>query len=165
MPLDMVGEELWLESQYLSRMLTVLSPIALLPSLSAICAVMAFTVSRRTREIGIRVALGADRRRVIGVILRRLLAQVSLGVVAGGVLVALMFVGLFESAPTGGEAVLIAAYSVLMMGVCLIQRAAVTHRRGLLFLAQRTHGIRCRRTARRPVRGRHRQGKEQDRYE
>jgi ABC-type antimicrobial peptide transport system permease subunit len=44
---------------------------------------MAFTVARRTREIGIRVALGADRHRIVTGTLSRVLAQVGLGIVAG----------------------------------------------------------------------------------
>ena len=120
MPLDEAGASVWLESQYLSRVLAILSAIALLLSLTAIYSVMSFTVSRRTQEIGVRVALGADRRRVIGTILRRPLAQVGLGNVVGGILVALMFAGLFESTPTVVETASIAAYAILMMGVCLL---------------------------------------------
>lgn len=119
MPLDRVGADQWLESQYLSRVLAVLSGVALLLSLMAIYAVMAFTVVQRTREIGTRVALGADRWRVIAAIVRRPLVQISLGIGAGGALVALVFVGLMESTPTPLEAGMIAAYSVLMLVVCL----------------------------------------------
>jgi hypothetical protein len=128
MPLDAVGASAWLESQYLSRSLAVLSAIALLLSLTAMYAVMAYTVSTRTREIGLRVALGADRRRVIAVILRRPLAQVGVGIVLGGILVAVTFLGLFESVPTSTEAALIAAYCVLMMGVCLLACVVPTRR-------------------------------------
>ena len=120
MPLEEAGASMWLESQYVSRVLAILSAIALLLSLTAIYSVMSFTVSRRTQEIGVRVALGADRRRVIGTILRRPLAQVGLGIVVGGILVALMFAGLFESTPTVVETASIAAYAILMMGVCLL---------------------------------------------
>jgi putative ABC transport system permease protein len=133
MPLDEAGADLWLESQFLSRVMVGLSAIALLLSLTAIYAVTAFTVSRRTREIGLRVALGADRRHVIGEVLRRPLAQVGLGVVVGGLLVTLTFTGLFESTPTGVEAALIAAYSLVMMGVCLL--ACVTPARRALSVA------------------------------
>jgi hypothetical protein len=128
MPLDHVGASGWNESQYLSRVLAVLSAIALLLSLTAIYSVTAFIVSTRTREIGLRVALGADRRRVIAAILRRPLAQVGLGIVAGGFLVALTFLGIFESVPSGTEAALIAAYAVLMMGVCLLACIVPTRR-------------------------------------
>jgi predicted permease len=128
MPLDAVGAEGWVESQYMSRVLAVLSAIALLLSLTTIYSVLAFTVARRTREIGIRVTLGADRRRVLGTILRRPVAQVSLGIALGMVLVALIFAGLNESAPTATEAALIVVYSMLMMGVCLLAGVVPTRR-------------------------------------
>ena len=119
MPLSGVGADQWLESQYMSRLLVVLSGIALLLSLMAVYAVMAFTVVQRTREIGTRVALGADRRRVVAAIVRRPLAQIGLGIGIGGALVALLFVGLSNSTPTPYEVTSIAAYATLMLGVCL----------------------------------------------
>jgi len=45
---------------------------------------------------------------------------VSLGNVVGGILVAFMFAGLFENTPTVVETASIAAYAVLMTGVCLL---------------------------------------------
>ena len=128
MALDEVGASGWNDSQYLSRVLAVLSAIALLLSLTAIYSVMAYTVSTRTRALGLRVALGADGRRLIASILRRPLAQVGYGIIAGGILVALTFVALVESTPTGTEAALIAAYSLLMMGVCLLACVVPTRR-------------------------------------
>jgi len=119
MSLDRVGADQWLESQYLSRLLTVLSGIALLVSLMAIYAVMSFTVVRRTREIGTRVALGGDRWRVIAAVARRPLTQIGVGIAAGAALVLLAFVGMFSSTPTPLEGGMIAAYAVLMLGVCL----------------------------------------------
>ena len=119
MPLDRVGADGWLESQYMSRLLAALSGVALLLSLIAIYAVMSFTVVQRTREIGTRVALGADRRRVIAAIVRRPLAQIGLGIGTGGALVALISVGLFEQALTPLEAGLIVVYATVMLGVCL----------------------------------------------
>jgi putative ABC transport system permease protein len=119
MPPDRVGADQWLESLYLSRLLAVLSGLALLLSLIAIYAVMAFTVVQRTREIGTRVALGANRWRVIAAIIRRPLGQIGLGIGVGGALVPLMSVGIFESTPTPFESILMAAYAALMLAVCL----------------------------------------------
>jgi hypothetical protein len=79
------------------RLLAVVSAVAMLLSMAGIYAVMSFTVARRTREIGIRVALGASRRRVVAAVFARPLAQVGLGVVAGGVLTVLL--GDVESDP------------------------------------------------------------------
>lgn len=119
LPLDRVGADQWLESQYMSRLLAILSGIALLLSLMAIYAVMSFTVVQRTREIGTRIALGGERRRVIAAIARRPLVQIGLGIMAGGTLVAAAFVGMFGSTPTPTEAGLIVAYAALMTMVCL----------------------------------------------
>ncbi len=119
MPLDRVGADQWLESQYLSRVLAVLSGVALLLSLMAIYAVMSFTVVQRTREIGTRVALGADRRHVIAAIVRRPLVQIGVGIGFGAALVLFTFVGMFQSTPTSLEGAMIAAYAAAMLGVCL----------------------------------------------
>jgi predicted permease len=52
-------------------------------SAAGIYALMSFTVARRRREIGIRVALGADRARILGGIFSRAFAQLMIGALAG----------------------------------------------------------------------------------
>ena len=107
------------ESQYLSGLLTVLSALTLLLSLIAIYSVMAFTVRQRTKEIGTRVALGADRRQIVAAVVRRPLGQIGIGILAGVTLVVFLFVGAFEAAPTPLQAGLIGAYALAMLAVCL----------------------------------------------
>jgi predicted permease len=51
--------------------------------LSGLHAMLAYAVARRRREIGIRIALGADRGRVIGNVLSRALTIVAIGTGAG----------------------------------------------------------------------------------
>jgi predicted permease len=46
-------------------------------------ATMSYAVSRRTNEIGIRIALGAERRRILWMILREVLALCAAGLVIG----------------------------------------------------------------------------------
>ena len=63
--------------------------IVLLLAATGIHALMAFTVARRTREIGIHAALGAHPRRVMTKIFSRALLQIGLGVLVGSGLAAL----------------------------------------------------------------------------
>ena len=52
-------------------------------SVSGIYALMSFTVAQRTRELGIRSALGAQRNRIVFTIAGRALAQLGVGVLLG----------------------------------------------------------------------------------
>jgi predicted permease len=60
--------------------------LALLLATLGLYGVMAFVVSRRTSEIGIRMALGAERRSIVGLVLRESLVLIAFGVLAGSVL-------------------------------------------------------------------------------
>jgi hypothetical protein len=62
--------------------------IVLTLSATGIHALMAFTVARRTREIGIRAALGANRGKIVMGIFSRAFFQISLGLVVGSGLAA-----------------------------------------------------------------------------
>jgi putative ABC transport system permease protein len=57
--------------------------VVVLLSLTGIYSVLSFTASQRTREVGIRVALGGRRRHVIAALFRRPLMQIGLGILIG----------------------------------------------------------------------------------
>jgi ABC-type antimicrobial peptide transport system permease subunit len=67
----------------------VISLLVLVLSASGIHALMSFIVARRTREIGIRVALGSPPARIVSGIFTRAFLQVAAGIVVGTALVAL----------------------------------------------------------------------------
>jgi len=97
--------------------LGLISAAALVLALSGLYAVMSFAVSRRTREIGIRVALGAQRSRVVVTILRRPLIQLALGSVLG----ALLTVGISRLMElTVGFSLGLFAVGPLIFVVCLL---------------------------------------------
>ena len=111
------------------RILIGLTAVALLLSLAGIYAVLSYIVARRTREIGVRVALGASARRVIMSIFKRPLTQVTLGVVAGSVLIAVAAIALQQTQEfaamkgrglTFGELALLTGYAIVMVGVCML---------------------------------------------
>jgi len=74
-------------SRLASSLLAVFAAAALLLTAVGLYGVLAFVVSLRQREIGIRLALGATRRRVLGGVMRQGLRLVASGL-AIGVLVA-----------------------------------------------------------------------------
>jgi ABC-type antimicrobial peptide transport system permease subunit len=57
--------------------------LALVLAVVGVYGVLSFSVSQRTQEFGVRMALGADRRRILGMVLRQGSTQVVLGVVLG----------------------------------------------------------------------------------
>jgi putative ABC transport system permease protein len=71
----------------LSRIVVVVSGalggLALLLTLIGVYGLVSYAVSRRIREIGIRMALGANGQDVLGMILRQALLPVALGAVVG----------------------------------------------------------------------------------
>lgn len=60
--------------------------VTLMLSLAGVYAVTAFAVARRTREIGLRVALGARPLDVLTIVFRRPLVQMALGIGVGAIL-------------------------------------------------------------------------------
>jgi ABC-type antimicrobial peptide transport system permease subunit len=125
---EVVNPLLWFLGLWMKIVLG-LTAVALLLSLAGIYSVLSYIVARRTREIGVRVALGATGWRVIRAIFKRPVIQFTLGVIAGCGLIALAAIGIqnttqFEGTETGGmgptELAMLIGYAIVMLGVCTL---------------------------------------------
>ena len=66
-----------------SMLLSALSGLALLMASVGIYAILAYAVSQRTREIGIRTALGAQRREILALVMQRTTVLIAWGIGLG----------------------------------------------------------------------------------
>ena len=101
-----------------TRLFTAFGLLALLVASVGIYSTMAFSVGRRTREMGIRIALGAARASVMRLILREGLTLVLIGLVAGSAIAVTLgrFIEslLYQSSPSD-PGVLAAACGVMVV--------------------------------------------------
>ena len=79
---EQIGESLNRE-RLIARLSTFFGLLALLLACVGLYGVVAYAVARRTSEIGIRMALGARQRDILGMVLREALLLVALGAAAG----------------------------------------------------------------------------------
>ena len=111
----------------MSSFLTVMALLALVLAAMGIYGVMAHAVTQQTREIGIRIALGAGRGNVVGMVTRSGMTLAAVGMLLGAPLVFLMYrgvmsaLGLFETDLTftyaywvTGALILVAALSTYL---------------------------------------------------
>ncbi len=99
-----------------------LGAIALLLAVLGIYGVIAYGVAQRTREIGVRIALGAERRAILGMVLRQGVVLAGLGVVLGGAAAfgATRLIGSFLFGVPPTDAVSFASATVLLSIAALL---------------------------------------------
>jgi putative ABC transport system permease protein len=81
--MDEVAAESIAEPRFRAQLVGVFAMIAVALASAGIFGVLAFSVGRRTREFGIRMALGARWSDIIGLVLKSGLKMVALGVASG----------------------------------------------------------------------------------
>ena len=111
------------------RVILLLGAFAILLANAGIYAVVSYTVARRTREIGVRLALGADRARIVSAILSGMAKRVALGVAIGTLLAAPVVLEAADAIGPGGLVwVVVAVYLVAMVAICMAACIVPTRR-------------------------------------
>ena len=117
----------------LARAAAVLGLVALLLASAGLYGVTAYGVAMRTREIAVRMALGARADRVVAMVLRQALTVATIGAVLGGLMAIaagvviqsqLFGVPGVDVAALGGSAALLAA-AMLTASILPARRAAL----------------------------------------
>lgn len=111
-PLDSNTQSERRVGRFFASVTALVALIALLISLAGIYSVMSFTVSRQTREIGIRIALGADRRQIVAGVFSRAMIQVGAGIIVGA---AVWFYAIVFRLGGGDRIGLLAATAMILM--------------------------------------------------
>jgi len=82
-PLSEMVSQTLSQSRFNTGLLAVFAAVAIILAAVGIYGVIAYNVAQRTREIGIRMALGAQRRAMLAMILRQCLTMAAIGIAVG----------------------------------------------------------------------------------
>jgi putative ABC transport system permease protein len=117
-PLQQVLHDTVAQPRFLSAVLGAFGATALLLASVGIFGVISYNVRQRTREIGVRMALGADQRNVLLMILNRAVLLIAIGLGVGLVLATLsgrLLAGVLYGVGPSDPLALIAAVGILAL--------------------------------------------------
>jgi ABC-type antimicrobial peptide transport system permease subunit len=114
----------------IARLTILFGLLALILASVGLYGLTADSVARRTSEIGVRMAMGANRRHVLGLVMRGALLQIAIGLaigipvaLLGGYLVSSQLYGVSKYDP------LTIAIAIAILGVCAVIAGFVPARR------------------------------------
>jgi putative ABC transport system permease protein len=104
-----------------AMLLTIFASLALLVTMAGLTGVIAASVTQRTQEIGVRMALGASRRRVLAIVVGQGLWLVAIGLVIGvaaaSALTRVLSTYLYDTQPTDPFTFALVAGAFVVAGI------------------------------------------------
>jgi putative ABC transport system permease protein len=120
--MDQLLDESLVQQRFRTWLVSGFATIALLLAAMGIYALISYSVSQRTREIGVRIALGAQRRNVLGMVIREGLQLLMFGLLLGlvGALLVTRIIRslLYSTSPT--DVLSFVAPSLMLLAVALL---------------------------------------------
>jgi hypothetical protein len=124
---DVIADSIW-RPRFSAWIFGALAGLALLLTSAGIYSVVAYTTALRTKEVGIRVALGASPRIIVGTVLHGAMVPLTSGLLAGVaaalILSRLLSSLLYETSSTDLAAYLGATALLLALGIVASVRPA-----------------------------------------
>jgi len=121
-PMDTLLSTSVARSRFATQAMAIFAALALLLAVTGIYGVVSYDVGQRTREIGIRMALGAQRASVVRLFLKKGIATTGAGIVLGMVaslgLTQLLASVLYDTRPNDPMIYLLVGATIGFVGLC-----------------------------------------------
>jgi putative ABC transport system permease protein len=131
-PLDDVLNASFAQPRFSSQLLALFAALALVLAAVGLYGLMAYSVTQRTNEIGVRMALGATGKDILALVLKRgsllAFAGIALGLIVSAAATRLLTTLLFDVAPTDPQTFLGVALLLVIvtLGACYVPARRAT---------------------------------------